>query len=301
MEGFKPQQFSQINSQALNLLVNKLNLSSSLTKLRLILPGNPNATISMLNALLNLKDAIELELQVNLDLRILKSIIDSAHKFGKAVNCLRNLSKLSLVLDADLIYKANSMLGRPQKGIENFYFNYLLQTFKYCNSLGVLKLELPRNDWITYSILKAVESLDQLIELEVVVLIHHIHFFDNAREFLPTLSRTINNLPKLTTLRFTIDYMDKYTYETASFPSIPTHTKLLLSFIQDLKRIARLQLAIYKLDPKVITTLAAGFKDYVHTLKLTPSATSSWYTLIASTTDRAKSPSLEDREFNFNF
>jgi hypothetical protein len=308
MEAFMIEQGGEINSQTLAQFIANLNLSTSLTKLRLVMPEHANTTISLIKTLFHLKDSIKLELQVKHDVQLLKSIADSANKLVPSIHSLRNLMNLSIVMDVENHNKACNVLKLPRNKLENFYYQSLQQTFKYCNYLPVLQLNLVIHEYINdYTLLdtylttiKALGTLSHLEELEIVVP-KYSEDSSFEGEFLSILNQTVNNLKKLTTFKLTFVYIYSRDYESDLIYNPPPRATPFISFISGLKRLPRFKLAVYQLDPKSVGLLASSFRNYIDLIKTTPSANRSWYTLIASENKINNFPSQKDKVLNYYF
>jgi hypothetical protein len=298
MEAYELPQNRQINNQALNLFINNLNLSTSLTTLRLTLPKPAHAALDIIDFLFDLNDSIKLELQLNLEVRVLKAISDFTNTLGPSIPTLKNLSELNLVIDSDFEAKAFTFHKLPPDRFLNIYYNNLQQTFKYCKSLSVLKLKLPYNATVTNLIIKALQPLDQLIELEIDLSQYFMYasYFRDTIEFLPLLRRTVNNMKKLTSFKLTTGGT-RNDYDNKDWVS---HSmKLFIEFIKDLKRLTRFKLSMYRLDQESFEHLASEFRKYIKTQMTVPSSQRSWYTFIVSTSKQEIAANHEYKEFNY--
>jgi hypothetical protein len=292
LETYAQFQDQPIDQQPLSQLISTLNLTTSLTKLRMVLPNGANAAISILKALLDLKNSIALELQLVIYTHLLKSIANATSSLDPTLPPFRTLSKLSLVfgLGHDTSFYLTEHQGTS---IEDIYFTHLQQLFKYWNSLPVLKLELYQTDKLTPSILKALAGLNHLIELEIVVS-EYLLYLQNKNDFLLYLSHTVNNLKGLTSFKLTLDF-------SSDAMRSGLLSKPFISFIKSLKPLARFKLSLYQLPKPSFADMKYAFIDYINTLNTTPHSHNSWYTLIISTSTRGKLPSHEHVEFNYYF
>jgi hypothetical protein len=305
MGAFKPRLGDKINYSALTLFIQNLNLSTSLTTLRLIMPENASSTISMFNALRSLKDSIDIELELIPDVYFLKSIVDSVHKFGAEGLPLKNLSQLNLMLGFRNLLKIDNYTTLPRDKLESAYYYYFKPAIGYCNFLPALKLEIPLNDSMTNPIILMLASLNHLQDLEIVI--HRYHSNYEAKtyqaEFLPLLSHTLNNLPKLTSFKLTLDHIDDNNHQLTSFISSPSlHIKNFIIFIYSLNRLERFKLSLYHLVGKrSIEYITSGFQAYVYKLKTMARMKNSWYTLIASSTNMNRSSCRAETVVNYYF
>jgi hypothetical protein len=288
LEAFQPELDNNYTGQELSLFIRNLNLATSLTTFRLIMPENVNAAIILINALLDLDNSIKLELQLKHDVNLIKLIATAIHKLGPTARSLKNLAKLDLILGHQQLSQADELPELQGKNLAHTYFSDLQLSLKHCNPLPTLKLDLYRNNKLSCYLLKALEALEHLEELELVVSCYY-KTLTAEEEFLTTLSQTVNNLKALSTLKLTFDYIENYDDEFAYTLSPPPRIRPFISLITSLTRFARFKLAIYNLGENSLKHLENGFMNHINMINTKHSQFRSCYVLQVSPTYRRRS------------